>query len=264
VSEIDGSTLMGSSFETITIEAGNLHFRIGNHFILDFDGLCLVRHFGNDEDIEIPDAIETIGDSSFAWAKCIRLISFGARSRLRLIRDDAFLSYVLCSITIPSSVEEIGTGGFGDCKRLSRVTFGWKSSLRRIGSWTFRGCSSFESFSIPSSVELIGAYCFWDCEHISHLTFENPSYLRELVDLPLKSVSWVDIPDSVEVLDIGIHWKYEPLTVNFGEGSKLDRIKLLPHLGCSSDLIRAFVRIPAHRLKYLRCRREFALQNDRS
>jgi hypothetical protein len=263
VSELDGETFISSHFDTITLESGNFHFRIRDHFLLDLNEICLVRHFGKDEDIGIPDEIETIGHHSFSSSEFLRSVSFGAGSRLRLIAFGAFDSSGLCSITIPSSVEEIEPQVFCCCERLSRVTFEAKSNLRRIRSRAFLGCSALESFCIPSSVELIGEYCFFGCEHISSLSFENPSHLRALVGLPVKSVRWVDIPDSVEVLDARtrMDWRSERLALNFGEGSKLNRITLLPiyaYLRAPRPVIRAFVRIPAHRLKVLRYRDEFS------
>jgi hypothetical protein len=262
VSELDGESFIGSHFDTITIESGNHHFRIRNNLILNFDGICLVRHFGKDEDIEIPDEIETIGHRSFAWTKFIRSVSFSGGSRLRLIGFESFLSSGLCSITIPSSVEEIEGKVFYCCKHLSRVTFETKSELRQIRSLAFCGCSALESFCLPSSVELVDASCFWHCNIISSLSFENPSHLGELMNLPLNSVSYVDIPDSVEVLNVWIEWRSERLTLSFREGSKFDRIRLLPlphSLGGSSPVIRAFVRIPTSRLKVLRYQGEFGV-----
>jgi hypothetical protein len=196
------------------------------------------------------------------YAKSSRSATFFRAPESPIDFSDAFRFSGLCSITIPSLVDEIEAEVFYNCERLSRVTFETKSELRRIGSLTFSGCSAVESFCIPSSVELIGESCFSGCENISSLSFENPSHLRELVDLPLESVSWVDIPDSVEVLNAQLNWRSERLTFNFGEGSKLDRITICR----SSDFrwrsrpaIRVFMQIPAHRLKALRDCGEFGL-----
>jgi hypothetical protein len=258
VSEIDGATFQFSHFVRIDIEAGNMNFCVRDHFILDPAQTCIVASFGEDESIDIPDDIETIGPHSFASRACIRSVSFGSRSRVRCIGACAFFGCYFESIHIPSSVQELGQAVFSS-GRLRSVTFDPTSQLTRIGPGAFM-IHSLTSFCVPSSVEFIGNYCFSGCMDLSKLTFESPSHLRELLSLPTLCPISLDIPDSVLILRAIIETGYQVLVINFGRGSQLKEI----HFECYEEeyerftiVIRAFVGIPARRLKVLRDDGEF-------
>jgi hypothetical protein len=224
VSDISGATFAGSYFATIEIEPGNTHFCVSGNFILDFARVSIVACFGREKKIQIPDEIETI--SSYGFDSCrFDSVAFGSSPRLRLIGSYAFSACAgLRQIEIPSSVQEMDDGAFRTCEDLSLVEFQRKSELRRIGEKAFRWCPALRSLCLPSSVEVVGSSCFLCCKSLSTLTFELPSHLRELRSLPqrLKSLA---IPDSVEVFDM-LWPRYDrPMTITFGEGSKLQKIR---------------------------------------
>jgi hypothetical protein len=261
VRAIDGATFRSSHFSAIEIEADNPHFRVQGHFILDFAGVCIVSHFGPEREVEIPDDIEALGEWSFTATSLLESMSFGPSPRLRFIRKGAFLWCLFRSVHIPSSVLEIGDEGFSNCPRLARVTFEPKSELRRLGTSAFRDCTALESFCLPSSVEFVGRTCFSDCWQLSGLGFEMPSRVRELTSLPGLSPTPVVIPDSVEVLEVTMKSEPRGRTIEFGEQSRLEHIRLSYEFqgrAESSHIISVFLRIPAHRLKALCRNSEFA------
>jgi hypothetical protein len=202
LSEISSETFAESNFSTIEIEPGNTHFSVREHFVLDFSGTYIVFYFGTDEEVQIPDEIETIGDEAFSSKDFIRSISFGRESKLRRFGDLSFASCdCLNRLHIPSSVREIGIGAFADCEGLTCVTIEPVSELVRIEDQAFDGCLQLQSISIPASIESIGKSCLTRCWALSVLVFESPSHVRELRSLSgWTNIDSLDIPDSVEVV----------------------------------------------------------------
>jgi hypothetical protein len=261
VRAIDGTTFWESNFTKIEVEAGNTHFSVHDCFLLDFSRILIVFYFGADEEIQIPDEIETIGIAAFFSKHFIRSVSFGPGSKIRRFGDRSFGQCKTMNVLhIPSTVREIGNATFSNCKGLTCVTFESVSELVRIGEQAFYHCLNLESLCIPASVESIGKLCFAECTALSSLVFESPSHLRELRSLSgCTKIDSLDIPDSVEVLETELDPDSHVLTLNFGEGSKLAEMTLrFPDVPWgSSCVVRAFVRVPAHRLKVFRCNHEF-------
>jgi hypothetical protein len=124
------------------IDHGNAFFQVKHHRILDGTGGCIVGYFGVDEEIAIPDEIETIDPFAFTdlfqlhrvvvGAKCkflcdgylryctwLFIVSLAPDSHLRRIGKKAFLRCeIIRSVTIPPTVEVIGQSGFGRCQPL--------------------------------------------------------------------------------------------------------------------------------------------------
>jgi hypothetical protein len=227
---------------------------------LDFDGICIVFYFGTDDEVHIPDRIETIGLYSFNSKRFLRSVSFGRESNLRSFGPSSFgHCAALNVIHIPSSVRAIGSATFFNCRQLKCVTFESISELAVIGNRAFLFCPSLQSLCLPASIESIGKSCLLGCTALSTLVFECPSRLRELRSFPTSAIRSLDIPDSVEVLQAQLDTNSEMFTLNFGEGSQLGRLSLMwaPQLGHLSGWVRVFVRLPAHRLKVFRCNQEF-------
>lgn len=268
LSQIDGATFRGSHFTSIQFEAENEHFCVQGHFVLDFKKVYIVHYFGQEETVQIPDQIEAIGSDSFSLRTSIDSLSFGSQSHLRSIDDSAF---EVCSnlrvMCIPSTVTAIDAWAFAQCYFLISVTFEAHSQLVVIGANAFVDCHNLGigpgSLCLPSSLEYVGERCFELCKSLSRLNFEAPSHLRVLRSLPTVSLSSIEIPDSVEILESTIDGRSWGLTTTFGQESKLTHIKFSPcktRDGCAVLPIRAWIQIPASRLKAVRDNAEFDRQ----
>jgi hypothetical protein len=279
VSEIDGATFLGSHFMGVVFERGNKDFYdirgLHGSFVMAFSEVCAVAHFGEfsaESHVAcITGEIQTIGTDCCASQPLIRRVSFESPVRVRVIRARAFADCTsLIEIVIPRSVREIGDAVFRGCRLLSLVEFESKSALTRIGAEAFHHCP-LSSMCIPSSVEFVGKLCFQRCYQLKSLSFEFPSHVRELrsvlmttTDRGLTVLYSVDIPDSVEILDtmiqVGFQPRVGPLTLNFGNESKLQEINFCFDplvLRTQPDPVGCFVRTPAHCVKALRRNREY-------
>jgi hypothetical protein len=187
VSVVNGASFCRCGLSRIEVEPGNKHFAVSDHFLLDITGTRLIRYFGENSAILIPDEIEILTQSCFEECKSVVSVEFGHDSRASLIEDRAFCGCSqLSSISIPSLVTAIGPSRdgfcFADCKSLRAVTFCSDEKLKIIGEWAFQNCSLLEAIAIPSSVEVIGESCFWNCENLVAVTFPADSKLLQIDD----------------------------------------------------------------------------------
>ena len=77
------------------------------------------------------------------------------------IRQGAFRSKSITSVTIPTGVTSIGQGAFYQCMSLTSITI--PSGVTAIEKEAFYQCTKLSSITIPSSVSSIGdsAFFFW-------------------------------------------------------------------------------------------------------
>ena len=163
------------------------------------DGLIITAYKGQDEVVEVPEAIGkdtviAIGDKAFSPVE-IRAKNGDARRTLRevilpntitSIGDYAF-AYCVCleSVTLPESVKKIGDRvfmnsglvhivvpkcnkitdlAFLDCTKLKDVVI--SKGTRSVG-FAFSRCTALEKISIPNSVKSIDRGVFYQCPNIT-------------------------------------------------------------------------------------------------
>jgi hypothetical protein len=252
---LDGSSLSDCGLTDIEIESGNKHFGRLSRFVVDFEGVRIIRYFGAESVVSIPDEIESVGRHCFWNRRSIISFEFGTNCRICAIEERAFWSCSrLSSICIPSSVTLLATNCFSSCRRLQSVTFCCDSQLKTMNDWAFSECGSLTSMVIPSSVEFIGNGCFRGCDWLRSFGFLLPSHIRQLFDVP---VAVSDIPDSVEELRIWLELRPgRRRTLKFGRDSNLNEIEF--HWDRSrSRRHRCFQVLASRTLKTFRSRFEF-------
>jgi hypothetical protein len=108
----------------ITVEEGNRHLRVAGDFLVDIEGITVIRYLGSGSDIALNREIEIIGAECFSHCSWILSFKLESGSRLRRIEDGAFLACeALESICIPASVEVLCAHCLAGCSLLSSVGF---------------------------------------------------------------------------------------------------------------------------------------------
>jgi hypothetical protein len=89
---IDGSNFYDSVISHIAVEDGNRHFRVCGDFLIDFEGITVIRYFGSDSHVRLPRNIEILGTQYFSDHKSLSSLTFGSGSKLTLIEAGPFIA----------------------------------------------------------------------------------------------------------------------------------------------------------------------------
>lgn len=118
-------------------------------FLIDQSGdkRTLLSYYGEQNEIEIPDGVTTIGESVF-------------------YKNDK-----LSKVILPDSVELIKESAFEECRGLKKIIL--SSSLKKMDQRAFRNCTALEEIYIPDSLIHIGKNAFENCKKIGKINIPN-------------------------------------------------------------------------------------------
>jgi hypothetical protein len=122
--------------------------------IIEYDAF---KNAKNLTEVILPDSLETIGHSAFAYCENIKTISFG--NGLKTIDGAAFSSCEsLAEVTLPDSVKIVSYSAFSYCKGLRKVVIG--SGVVSVETGAFRGCTALKEivFKDTSKWSMRGMY----------------------------------------------------------------------------------------------------------
>jgi hypothetical protein len=155
------------------------------NFEIDNTG-CLTKYTGEDQHVEIPEGINTIGKYAF-------------KERTRL-------AYLI----IPEGVYCIGESAFEGCTRLKCAII--PACLTSIDDWAFEHCISLESVSLPESLKTIGRYCFWKCSSLTSVILpEGIETIGRYAFTDCENLRSVIIPKNVTSIGEGVFYNCSSL-----------------------------------------------------
>lgn len=128
----------GSIAEKYADENGLSFEARGSGLVIE-DGI-LTKCRGDQEKVEIPEGITSIGQQAFSGRKN------------------------LISVTLPDSVTSIGGWAFENCRNLREIIL--PSSITSIGDHAFHNCSKLAEITIPESFTDFGEDMFWGCKEL--------------------------------------------------------------------------------------------------
>ena len=114
----------------------------------------LVKYYGHEDIVRIPDSIEVIGASAFS--NCTSTIK----------------------VFMPDTVIEIGYRAFSGMTHLTHIRF--SKNLRKIDWSAFSGCCSLKVLDLPPSLKEMGSYVFENCTDLLYVSIPpslNGSFL---------------------------------------------------------------------------------------
>lgn len=183
---IDEKAFIGSSenLTKINVEEGAVYREIGNCLIKKDGGVLILGcasseipddgtvtvlgngafSYGTMEEIEIPDAVTTIGDSAFDQCRFLkRITGFGG-------------------------VETIMEDAFNQCENLEEIEN--TGTVRNIGGSAFYKCEALKSIAGFTGVEVVGEEAFYGCTALEEL----PDFgsIRKMERDALENTAWLN------------------------------------------------------------------------
>lgn len=108
--------------------------------------------------LELPEGLETIGESAFAWCGTLQYVSFP--TTLKAIGDKAFANgYKGCALELPH-VETIGAHAFQQSLIEGQLTL--PEGLKTIGEGAFERSAGIQELSLPATLESAADSAFAD------------------------------------------------------------------------------------------------------
>ncbi len=160
VKELGDSVFFGcSSLESIVLEEGNTSFSTdGSGALFGDSGQFLICYppGRTDESYTVPETVEEIAPSCFAYADDLRSVILP--DGLLYLDGWAFAYSGLEQISLPDSVVQIDDYCFAYCRDLKEVRFG--SGLESIYNAAFAACESLTEVEFPESLTYIGQCAF--------------------------------------------------------------------------------------------------------
>jgi hypothetical protein len=277
---IDGFAFVGLNGITICVQKGNKSFVAEKEMILSFDRTRLIRYFGPDESVVIPQIVGVLDAHCFSHCTSVSAISFESDSRLARVESYAFCYSELESIVIPRGVHYVAGSAFLGCSGLSIlmqsenesiafedeffVSFDRRTLIRYVGNE--------ESVIIPRSVEAIAADCFCCCGSLSSIFFESDPLLKRIESkaFHLSALESITIPRTTEFISGSAFSAVENVSIAIEDGNQsfaienecvmsFDRQTLVRYLGNEGIVL-----VPRHvgiigPSSFSHCRRLFSL-----
>jgi hypothetical protein len=207
---IDGSAFANCEIESFVVAEENRHFRVVGSFLLDFNHSRLVRYFGSDSEIVIPDFIQILGDSCFCANHILLTVRFESSSTLTTVGLAPFARATLHSITLPLSLTVLSGSAFvGSQIRCilstdDRVRFPQDGDFLFDESWLtlIRYLAPARSVPIPPTLEVIGESAFDSIGTLSEVVIDPSSSLARIEANAFRNTSLksIVIPASVEFI----------------------------------------------------------------
>lgn len=146
----------------------------------------------------LPDTVETIGESAFAYCDALLEISVsGGESSLatigsgafrdctglsvfpfegvKSIGENAFRNTLLTEVVLPEGFAVLGESAFRECPALSKITL--PSTLNSIGAYAFYDCKVLSKVTIPKGCGSIGNRAFYSCDSLNVVEFQSDTVI---------------------------------------------------------------------------------------
>lgn len=133
-----------------------------------YNDVYLYKYVGDDENVVIPNGIESICDMAFNKAGSVKTVEFP--ESVKHI-DSAFEYSSVESLDIPDTVDTENGMSFYGCSGLKKIVL--PDKITKIESCAFEDCKSLESIVIPESVEEIGGNAFCNCVSLKKVVREG-------------------------------------------------------------------------------------------
>lgn len=135
------------------------------------------------ETVELPETIESIGESAFGW--CTGLKSINIPNQVKVLPTGVFeLCIELDSVNIPSQVTSIGYKAFFNCSKLKSATI--PGTCTSIGDDAFTWCHKLEELILEDGLDTLHVGYSYEKGYDYELAYDKAFWRPIFNDCPLK------------------------------------------------------------------------------
>jgi len=159
----------------------------------------LIKYYGNDDAIVIPNGVTYIADNAFKQCTAKKIT---IPETVTKIGDEAFsMCNNLASIKIPDSVTYIGDRAFYKCTALKNIDI-TSSVLTYIGDMAFSECEALESIEIPYGITSINERTFFGCHALKSISIpDSVTSIKENAFGECSYLRKINLPESVKTIE---------------------------------------------------------------
>ena len=128
--------------------------------------------------IEIPETIESIGESAFKGCSLLSQVYINGSNLTEIKNNSFYKCSSLFKIVIPETVNRIGSSSFCYCEKLRDVSS--LPNVSYIGDSAFYRCSSLTGFTFSDKLTYIGSYAFAHCSKLLSI-IKIPSGVKSIL-----------------------------------------------------------------------------------
>ena len=179
------------------------YFKVIDKMLLTSDGKRLISYWGKENIVNVPQGVESIGNSAFAG--CEALTSITLPQGVKSIGKEAFYNcFALTSIILPQGVESIGDKAFNECKALTSITL--PQGVKSIGDGAFSCCRALTSITLPQGVKSIGDGAFYECEALTSITLpQGVESIGEWAFKDCEALTSITLPQGIKSIE---YWAF--------------------------------------------------------
>lgn len=195
--ELKGLTCLSEA--TVPYLVKEIHRQVLGNF--QISGTTLLRYWGAENRVVVPDGITAIGERAFAGNEAIDKVILP--DSVQRIGEEAFADcLILQTITLPDGLQVLEQGAFLNCVKLIRAIL--PNSLKKVSESAFKRCRVLHEVSLGAQVECIEAMAFYGCQKLKEIHL--PKSLKKLGDMAFYqcfSLQEIVLPASIR--DLGNH-----------------------------------------------------------
>lgn len=164
----------------------------------------LIRYLGQEQTVNIPQGVITIGDSSFYGCNTVEKITLS--DGVKTIGRSAFAECTnLREIIFPLGLEVISDAAFEHCPMLEKIEL--PDSVQYIGRSAFAKCNSLREAHLPKGLNVISHGMFMGDVSLSHLVLPaNLTCIEDFAFYYCKSLEEMELPNLT--VDVRPHTLY--------------------------------------------------------
>ncbi|MBQ7306960.1 MAG: leucine-rich repeat domain-containing protein [Clostridia bacterium] len=162
------NTVFSQTIDTVNVQTNQEQTKNTSEFLIIKNNL--IKYYGKDEEIKLPQGILTISESAFKGNEFIKTLIIS--DSVKNIQENAFSNLPqLKRVVIGNGLEVVRYNLFKNCKNLESVILG--ENLKEIQQCAFENCKSLREIVLNKNLKTISTYAFKNCKNLSSVKVKS-------------------------------------------------------------------------------------------